>query len=82
MCIRDRLACLCLGAVLTNIIHDSDDVVKVSEGFTPPIYMMFFVLSGAGFDVSALKSIGFIGIIYVVVRVLGKMLGDVYKRQI
>lgn len=70
------LACMCLGAVLTNIIHDSDDVVKVSEGFTPPIYMMFFVISGAGFDVSALKSIGFIGIIYVVVRVIGKMLGS------
>ena len=42
------LACMCLGAVLTNIIHDSDDVVKVSEGFTPPIYMMFFVISGRG----------------------------------
>lgn len=76
------LACMCLGAVLTNIIHDSDDVVKVSEGFTPPIYMMFFVISGAGFDVSALKSIGFIGIIYVVVRVIGKMLGSYVSGKI
>ena len=68
--------------MLTNIIHDSDDVVKVSEGFTPPIYMMFFVISGAGFDVSALKSICFIGIIYVVVRVIGKMLGSYVSGKI
>lgn len=76
------LACMCLGAVLTNIIHDTDDVVSVSEGLTPPIYMMFFVISGAGFDVSALKSIGLIGIIYVVVRVVGKIAGSYVSGKI
>lgn len=69
------LSCMCLGAVLTNIIHDTDDVAAAAEGFSPPIYMMFFVISGAGFDISALKSIGLIGVIYVVVRVIGKMGG-------
>lgn len=69
------LTCMCLGAVLTNVIHDADDVVSATEGFTPPIYMMFFVISGAGFEISALKSIGVIGIIYVVVRVFGKVAG-------
>lgn len=69
------LSCMCLGAVLTNIIHDTDDIIETAEGFTPPIYMMFFVISGAGFDVASLKSIGLIGVIYVVVRVVGKIGG-------
>jgi Kef-type K+ transport system membrane component KefB len=36
---------------------------------------MFFVVSGAGLDVSVLPQIGVMGIIYVVVRVIGKWLG-------
>lgn len=40
----------------------------------PHIYDIF-VISGAGFEVSALKGIGLIGLLYVVARVLGKMGG-------
>ncbi|MDD3340214.1 MAG: cation:proton antiporter [Lachnospiraceae bacterium] len=70
------LACMCLGGVLVNIIDEIDDVVEVTDSFTPPIFMIFFVISGAGFDIFALKSIGVIGLIYVVVRVVGKMIGS------
>ncbi len=69
------LACMCIGAVLTNIISDVDDITEVTEGFVSPIFMIFFVISGAGFEISALKSIGVIGLIYVFVRVIGKMIG-------
>lgn len=69
------LACMCLGGVLANILKDIDDVVEVSENFVPPVYMIFFVISGAGFEVAALGGIGLLGLIYVVVRVIGKMLG-------
>ncbi len=70
------LTCMTLGAFLVNIYDEVDDIVEVSETFTPPIYMIFFVISGAGFQISALASIGIIGILYVVLRVIGKMVGS------
>ena len=70
------MACLPLGGVLVNIYHEIDDLVEVADTFTPPIYMIFFVISGAGFQLSALAEIGVIGILYVVLRVIGKMVGS------
>ena len=69
------LSCMMLGAVLVNIYSKTDTVVKISESFTPPIFMIFFVISGAGFEVSAIAGIGVIGMIYVVMRVIGKIGG-------
>ncbi len=66
------LACMALGAVLTNIYDEIEKIVSTCDSFTPPLYMIFFVISGAGFEVSALKGIGLIGITYVVARVIGK----------
>jgi len=69
------LACMALGAALVNIIGDIKSVAKVVDYFTPPFFLIFFVISGAGFEVSALSSIGLIGMLYVVLRVIGKMFG-------
>lgn len=69
------MACMALGGVLVNIFDDIEDVIKVTDSFTSPIFMIFFVISGAGFEISALARIGTIGVLYVVVRVIGKMAG-------
>lgn len=69
------LACMALGVMMTNVRYDISDVVKVLDTFTPPVFMIFFVISGAGFDVGSLVSIGFIGAVYVVMRVVGKWFG-------
>lgn len=69
------LACMALGGVLANITEESDSAASIADNFTPPIFLLFFVISGAGFEVSALKGIGFIGLIYVVMRVIGKLFG-------
>ena len=69
------LTSMALGAVFTNIFDDLDSIVEISDGFTPPLYILFFFMSGAGFDISALAGVGLIGIVYIVVRVAGKMLG-------
>jgi Kef-type K+ transport system membrane component KefB len=69
------LSCMALGAMLTNIRDDIGDVVQVMDAFTPPLFMIFFIISGAGFDVGSLKSIGVIGAIYIVMRFAGKWLG-------
>lgn len=69
------LACMSLGAVLVNIYSETDSIMKIVDYFTPAIFMIFFVISGAGFEISALPSIGVIGILYVVLRVIGKIGG-------
>ena len=42
---------------------------------TPPLFMMFFFLSGAGLDVGLIPKVGVIGILYILFRVVGKVLG-------
>ncbi|HHV13452.1 MAG TPA: cation:proton antiporter [Clostridiales bacterium] len=69
------LACMSLGGVLVNIFADIDDIVKITDSFNLPIFMLFFVISGAGFQLSALQGIGIIGSVYSVMRVMGKWIG-------
>lgn len=69
------LLCMALGATLTNVSSHTTHIAKLTDGFTPPIFILFFVLSGAELQISVLPSIGIAGIIYVIVRVIGKIAG-------
>lgn len=69
------LACMMLGAVLANTSSVSDKIFEQTDRMTPPLFMMFFFLSGAALDVSIIPEVGLIGIIYVVFRVAGKVGG-------
>lgn len=69
------LLTMAMGAVFANFCKTSDDVVELADRVTPPIFMMFFVVSGAGLNLSILPSVGLVGIVYIVLRVLGKMAG-------
>lgn len=69
------LLCMALGSVFVNLSRESNEVMKVSEMVTPPIYLMFFVISGAELDISVLAGIGLIGVVYLVLRVAGKIGG-------
>lgn len=69
------MVCMVLGAVFCNLSNESDTTMKVIDGITPSLFMMFFVLSGAELNIGVLPTIGVVGIIYVVCRVIGKYLG-------
>jgi Kef-type K+ transport system membrane component KefB len=69
------LLCMALGATLTNFSSNTNHIVKLTDGLTPPIFILFFVLSGAELQLSVIPSIGIAGIIYVIVRVVGKIAG-------
>ncbi len=73
--LSDLLVCMAMGAMLTNVSSQTGDVMKITDGFTPPLLMLFFVLSGAELDITVLPKIGLVGVVYVLVRVAGKMLG-------
>lgn len=71
------LLCMAMGAVFANVSKQSetDHVMKLADGLTPPIFLLFFVASGAQLQLSVLPTIGVVGVIYVVLRVAGKMFG-------
>jgi Kef-type K+ transport system membrane component KefB len=69
------LLCMAMGAIIANFSPDVNHIMKLSDKITPPIFMLFFVASGAELKLSVLPAVGVVGIIYIVVRVLGKMFG-------
>lgn len=69
------LLCMCMGATLVNISSSANHILKLSDSITPPIFLMFFVVSGMQLDISILPKIGFIGITYILVRAIGKVSG-------
>lgn len=70
------MTCMVFGATFCNLANQtSERVTKLIDNFTPPLYIMFFVLAGAALDVSVLPSIGVAGIIYIVGRAIGKISG-------
>ena len=74
------LMCMMAGAIFTNAAKDSGPTLDVLDRFTSPIYMMFFILSGATLDLSIFFNkngliVLIIAAIYIVFRVLGKYVG-------
>lgn len=69
------LLCMAMGAVVANFSPDVNQIMKLSDRITPPIFMLFFVASGADLKLSVLPAVGLVGVIYIVVRVVGKMFG-------
>ena len=69
------LTAMMLGAVFGNVSSKAEDVNGLLYFITPPIFILFFVLSGAELNISILGVVGIIGIVYVVFRVIGKIFG-------
>lgn len=74
------LACMMIGAMFINLRSDAMRTIERVDQFTPPIYMLFFVISGASLDIRIFSSKGaltviIIALVYIVARALGKYLG-------
>ena len=69
------LGCMLLGATYVNVRGDKTLFKQVSR-VTPPINVMFFVLSGMRLDLNSLTTVGIIGAAYFAVRIAGKFLGS------
>lgn len=81
--ISPLLGCMSMGTIYINIAKD-DKLFKQLNYFSPPILLLFFVKSGINFKLDALinttSSIGgisllVIGIVYFIIRILGKYVG-------
>ena len=71
------LVCMMLGTVFCNMSEFSEDVMNRSEKWTAPLNAAFFVLSGAALDLGVFSHLQYVlvGIVYILVRSLGKYLG-------
>lgn len=68
------LVCMMLGTVFCNICDFSADIMERADKWTMPLYILFFVLSGAELDLSILKNgaVVLIGAVYIITRSIGK----------
>lgn len=73
--ISPLMACMAMSAIYVNLSSVSDKVFEQVDRFTPPIFMLFFFVSGADLNIRILPSVGVIGLLYVVFRVVGKVAG-------
>ena len=74
------LTCMMAGAIYTNFVKESGRTLDVMDRFTAPVYMMFFVISGASLDLTIFFEgdgliVVLIALTYIVFRVIGKWVG-------
>lgn len=71
------LVCMMLGSTFCNICDFSEELMTRVEKWTAPLYIIFFVLSGAELELSVFKdyAIVIVGLVYIAARSLGKYLG-------
>lgn len=69
------LLCMANGATMVNLREDSDKILDVTDSWTPPLFLLFFVISGAELNPKILPSVGLLGIAYLLARSAGKYLG-------
>ena len=66
------LVCMMIGAVMVNLSQQREVLMEQCDRFTPPLFLLFFVLSGAELDLAVLPQVGLIGLGYLVLRCIGK----------
>ncbi len=71
------LVCMMLGTVFCNTCDFSEELMDRLDRWTAPLFIIFFVLSGAELELSVFGdwSIVVIGLTYIISRSLGKYLG-------
>lgn len=71
------LLCMIMGGTVSNLVPNIKNlkVLHKVENFTPPIYVAFFTLAGIELNISSVLMVGKIGIVYILVRMIGKISG-------
>ncbi len=70
--LSDLLTCMSIGVFYVNINKESGNVMDIMDRWTAPLFMLFFIISGAELDLSVIPAVGVIGITYLVFRSIGK----------
>lgn len=71
------LVCMMLGTMFCNLCDFSAEIMDKTDKWTVPLFVLFFVMSGAELELSVFTDVVIvgIGIAYIITRSLGKYLG-------
>ena len=71
------LVCMMCGTVFCNLCDFSEEIMHKTERWTAPIYVLFFVISGAELDLTVFADLAVVGIgvMYILSRSAGKIFG-------
>ena len=71
------LVCMMTGTIFCNICDTSEELMNRVEGWTTPLNVLFFVISGAELDLNVLVNpiTLLLGVVYILSRSAGKYLG-------
>ncbi len=72
------LVCMMLGTVFCNVCDFSEELMDRIDRWVAPIFILFFVISGAELELSVFKEplIVLIGAVYIITRSVGKYSGS------
>jgi len=75
------LTCMMLGTVFCNMCDFSEELMDRLDRWTAPMFILFFVLSGAELELGSFKNLPvvIIGVVYIISRSLGKYYGIIGK---
>ena len=78
------LVCMMLGTVFCNVCDFSEEIMGKTDRWTAPLFILFFVLSGAELELSVLGNLAIVGIglAYIVTRSIGKYFGAYISAKI
>ena len=71
------LVCMMLGTVFCNLCDFSEELMDRIDRWTAPLFILFFVISGAELELSTFRDITvvLIGLVYILMRCAGKYFG-------
>ena len=75
------LVCMMTGTVFCNICDTSEELMNRIDGWTMPLNILFFVISGAELDLQVLANpvTILLGVIYIIARSAGKYFGSAFS---
>jgi len=69
------IICLFMGLIYINFSIQPHQLLEELEFVTAPIYALFFILAGFNLAIGELWHVGLIGVVFLIMRALGKMAG-------
>ena len=71
------LVCMMLGTIFCNVCDFSEELMDRVDRWTAPLFVLFFVLSGAELELSVFLNpmIVLVGVVYILFRSIGKYIG-------
>ena len=77
------LTCMMLGTIFCNFCESSEELMDRVDRWTTPLFILFFVISGADLELNVLLAVTVVvvGIVYIVFRSLGKYFGAFFSSK-